>query len=104
MFLHGICHVKIFERLLEWFSKIHGSLTDQLKTTSLHLSTIRDADLIMVMDQGTHNELLEENGFYVDLYIPINQQCNDPRRDIKIPQPRNYFWDGVFLCSCERSI
>ena len=38
------------------------------------LSTIRDADLIIVMDQGkvieqgTHNELLEENGFYADLH------------------------------------
>ena len=38
------------------------------------LSTIRDADLILVMDQGkvieqgTHVELLEENGFYADLY------------------------------------
>lgn len=38
------------------------------------LSTIRDADLILVMnqgqviEQGTHQELLEENGFYADLY------------------------------------
>ena len=38
------------------------------------LSTIKDADLILVMDkgnvieQGTHNELLEQNGFYADLY------------------------------------
>ncbi|MHB8840435.1 MAG: ABC transporter ATP-binding protein [Candidatus Aquicultor sp.] len=38
------------------------------------LSTIRDADLILVMDngniveQGTHNELLAENGFYASLY------------------------------------
>ena len=38
------------------------------------LSTIRDADLILVMDQGkvieqgTHSELLEANGFYADLY------------------------------------
>ncbi|KAB2334789.1 ABC transporter ATP-binding protein [Cytobacillus depressus] len=38
------------------------------------LSTIRDADLILVMDQGkvieqgTHLELLEANGFYADLY------------------------------------
>ncbi|RDW18339.1 ABC transporter [Oceanobacillus arenosus] len=38
------------------------------------LSTIRDADIILVMDQGkvieqgTHVELLEKNGFYADLY------------------------------------
>lgn len=38
------------------------------------LSTIRDADLILVMkdgdivEQGTHCELLEQNGFYADLY------------------------------------
>ena len=38
------------------------------------LSTIRDANLILVMDQGkvieqgTHMELLEANGFYADLY------------------------------------
>ena len=38
------------------------------------LSTIRDADLILVMkdgdiiEQGTHQELLERNGFYAELY------------------------------------
>lgn len=38
------------------------------------LSTIRDADLILVMkhgdivEQGSHKELLEENGFYSELY------------------------------------
>lgn len=38
------------------------------------LSTIQDADIILVMDEGTvieqgsHEELLEENGFYADLY------------------------------------
>lgn len=38
------------------------------------LSTIRNADMILVMkdgdiiEQGTHDELLEKNGFYADLY------------------------------------
>ncbi|MCG7334478.1 ABC transporter ATP-binding protein/permease [Sporosarcina sp. ACRSM] len=38
------------------------------------LSTIRDADIIVVMDQGkvieqgTHEQLLQENGFYAELY------------------------------------
>jgi len=38
------------------------------------LSTIRDADTILVMnegniiEQGTHQELLDANGFYADLY------------------------------------
>ncbi|WP_286200886.1 ATP-binding cassette domain-containing protein [[Clostridium] symbiosum] len=38
------------------------------------LSTIRDADQILVMDKGTiveqgsHEELMERNGFYTDLY------------------------------------
>ena len=38
------------------------------------LSTIRDADLILVMNEGsiiekgTHQELLKQNGFYADLY------------------------------------
>ncbi len=38
------------------------------------LSTIRDADLILVMEsgaiveQGTHDELLERGGAYADLY------------------------------------
>jgi len=38
------------------------------------LSTIRDADLILVMkdgnivEQGTHQELLEKGGFYASIY------------------------------------
>ena len=38
------------------------------------LSTIRDADLILVMkdgdivEQGTHESLLAQNGFYAELY------------------------------------
>ncbi len=45
------------------------------------LSTIRDADLILVMDhgriveQGTHEQLLESAGFYYDLYM---SQFGDP--------------------------
>ena len=40
------------------------------------LSTIRDADLILVMkdgdiiEQGNHEELLKQNGFYAELYNP----------------------------------
>lgn len=39
------------------------------------LSTIRDSDLIVVMDRGriiedgTHNELLEKKGKYYELYM-----------------------------------
>lgn len=44
------------------------------------LSTIRDADLILVMkngdivEQGSHNELLDQGGFYAELY---NSQFDD---------------------------
>ena len=44
------------------------------------LSTIRDADLILVMrdgdivEQGTHDQLIEAGGFYADLY---NSQFED---------------------------
>ncbi len=44
------------------------------------LSTIRDADLILVMkdgdivEQGNHEELLAQNGFYAELY---NSQCEE---------------------------
>mgnify|MGYP000838962505 FL=1 len=41
------------------------------------LSTIKNADLILVMnqgniiEQGTHEELLEKNGFYAELYLSL---------------------------------
>ena len=44
------------------------------------LSTIKDADLILVMrdgdivEQGTHDQLLDAGGFYADLY---NSQFED---------------------------
>ena len=47
------------------------------------LSTIRNADLILVMnsgkiiEQGTHDELLEKNGFYADLYNSQFQELLD---------------------------
>jgi ATP-binding cassette subfamily B protein len=39
------------------------------------LSTIKDADLILVMnhgaiiEQGTHESLMKQNGFYTSLYL-----------------------------------
>ncbi len=59
--------------------QIQKAMTDLMKgRTSFviahRLSTIRDADLILVMnhgtiiEKGTHKELLEQNGFYADLY------------------------------------
>lgn len=47
------------------------------------LSTIKNADLILVMnhgdivEQGTHEELLEKNGFYAGLYNSQFEECND---------------------------
>jgi len=46
------------------------------------LSTIKDADLILVMnngdiiEQGTHQELLEQNGFYADLHNSQFERVN----------------------------
>ena len=48
------------------------------------LSTIRNSDLILVMrdgnivEQGTHDELLAEGGFYADLY---NSQFDEPEEE-----------------------
>ena len=47
------------------------------------LSTIKNADLILVMnhgdivEQGTHDDLLEKNGFYAELYNSQFEDCND---------------------------
>ncbi|WP_234117216.1 ABC transporter ATP-binding protein [Clostridium hydrogenum] len=65
---------------------IQRAMNDMMKNrTSFviahRLSTIRDAELILVMnhgsiiEQGTHNELLEKKGFYADLY---NSQFTGP--------------------------
>ena len=45
--------------------------------------TIKNADLILVMnegdiiEQGTHEELLEKGGFYASLYNSQFQDCDD---------------------------
>ena len=47
------------------------------------LSTIKNADLILVMnhgdivEQGKHEELLDKNGFYAELYNSQFEDCND---------------------------
>ena len=47
------------------------------------LSTIKNTDLILVMnhgdivEQGTHEQLLAQNGFYADLYNSQFEDCND---------------------------
>ena len=47
------------------------------------LSTIKNADVILVMnegdiiEQGTHDELIEKNGFYANLYNSQFQDCDD---------------------------
>lgn len=47
------------------------------------LSTIKNADIILVMnegdiiEQGTHEELLEKDGFYANLYNSQFEDCND---------------------------
>ena len=47
------------------------------------LSTIKNADLILVMnhgdivEQGNHQELLEKDGFYAELYNSQFEDCND---------------------------
>ena len=53
------------------------------KILAHRLSTIKNADLILVMnhgdivEQGTHEELLEKQGFYADLYNSQFQDCDD---------------------------
>ena len=48
------------------------------------LSTIRDADLILVMnegrivEQGTHQELLDARGFYHELYASQFEEALEP--------------------------
>jgi len=54
------------------------------------LSTIKNADLILVMkngtvvEQGTHNELMNQNGFYEDLYNSQFTKNIDAQEEVKI--------------------
>jgi len=53
---------------------IHTPTQEQARVIAHRLSTIRDADLILVVrdgniiEQGKHDELLQQNGFYAELY------------------------------------
>ena len=68
----------------------NAMLTLMKKRTSFviahRLSTIRNADLILVMnngrviEQGTHNELLDRKGFYADLYNSQFSGVNFPNQ------------------------
>lgn len=59
-------------KIQEAFSRLMQGRTSFI--VAHRLSTIREADIILVMkdgniiEQGTHEELLEKNGFYADLY------------------------------------
>lgn len=60
------------QRITRAFNKMMDGTTSFI--IAHRLSTIRDADVIIVMDaghiveQGSHDELLEKNGFYANLY------------------------------------
>ena len=62
------------------------------------LSTIRNADLLLVLDdghiveRGTHDELLEQKGFYYDLYMsqfrkvdPVEEPGSNGPKVMEIP-------------------
>ena len=64
---------------------MNNVLADRTSFVVAHrLSTIRDADKIIVMNHGdvvetgTHDELIEKNGFYADIY---NAQFATPEDD-----------------------
>ena len=65
-------------KIQDAFSKLMKGRTSFI--VAHRLSTIRDADVILVMnngtvvEQGTHAGLLEKNGFYAKLY---NSQFSD---------------------------
>ena len=67
---------------------MHYLMKDRTSFIIAHrLSTIRDADLIIVMnqgsivEQGSHEELLEHKGYYYDLYYSQFEQIAEDEQD-----------------------
>ena len=68
-------------KIQDAFSKLMKGKTSFI--VAHRLSTIKEADLILVMrdgsviEQGTHNELINKGGFYATLYnsqMPFNEE------------------------------
>ena len=62
------------------------------------LSTIKNADLILclkdgdIVEQGTHEELMDKNGFYANLYN--SQMCIRESHDRLQKRNLSLFWQG----------
>jgi ATP-binding cassette subfamily B protein len=63
------------------------------------LSTIRNADQVLVLDKGqiiergTHDELLDANGFYYDLYMSQFRREEESTED----EPGDFAAEGAFF-------
>lgn len=82
-------------------SKIYDTIFNKLKKTTMlivahRLSTVRNCDVIYVMDKGivvesgTHEQLLENKNIYYQLWISqIGKETNNDKRDLMIEKDKN---------------